>query len=94
MALCDVPIERGCMAFVPNSHQLGEKEFVDIFHATDELERSKKVTDSEWIPEPLTAGAATFHSGLTYHRAFANQTDEMREAMTIIYFADSARYRV
>ncbi|MEM7131910.1 MAG: phytanoyl-CoA dioxygenase family protein [Chloroflexota bacterium] len=92
MALCDVPLERGCMAFIPNSHHLGEKEFVDIFNATDETERTKKVVDSQWIPLPLVAGDATFHSGLTYHRAFANQTDEMREAMTIIYFADGARY--
>ncbi|MEM7537100.1 MAG: phytanoyl-CoA dioxygenase family protein [Chloroflexota bacterium] len=93
MALCDVPMERGCMAFVPNSHQLGEKEFVDIFNGTDEMERrSKKVRESEWVPLPLRAGDATFHSGLTYHRAFANQTDEMREAMTVIYFGDGARY--
>ena len=93
MALCDVPQEKGCMSFVPHSHALGVKEFVDIFSADNEIDLSEIVKDSQWVPLPLAAGDATFHSGLTYHRAAANQTDEMREAMTVIYFADGARYQ-
>jgi hypothetical protein len=39
----------------------------------------------------LKAGDATWHYGLTLHHAPGNDSDLMREVMTIIYFADGAR---
>jgi ectoine hydroxylase-related dioxygenase (phytanoyl-CoA dioxygenase family) len=41
--------------------------------------------------ERVDAGDATFHTGWTLHRAGANHTDEMREVMTVIYFADGTK---
>src|SRR5690606_24889890 len=39
----------------------------------------------------MAAGDATFHYGWTVHAAPGNATGDMREVMTIIYYADGAR---
>ena len=84
LALVDAPRERGCMAFANGSHRLSpEPEFVDIFNAKGEIPLTDRVDGSEWEWVPVAAGDCTFHSGLTYHRSAANETDQMREAMTI-----------
>ena len=36
----------------------------------------------------MKAGDATFHSGLTLHRAPGNPTDRVRAVMTVIYIAE------
>jgi ectoine hydroxylase-related dioxygenase (phytanoyl-CoA dioxygenase family) len=38
--------------------------------------------------DAMNAGDATFHAGWTLHNAPANNTNTMREVMTIIYYAD------
>jgi ectoine hydroxylase-related dioxygenase (phytanoyl-CoA dioxygenase family) len=89
LALTDVPIEKGCLYFYQQTNDPNLKEYVDIFknpHQPDHL------NDKEKIFEPLKAGDATFHSGLTFHGAANNQTDEMREAMTIIYIKDGVTF--
>ena len=50
------------------------------------------VAEMERIAVPLNAGDATFHSGLTFHGAHANQTNELREAMTVIYIGDGTTF--
>ena len=42
-------------------------------------------------PVPMAAGDATFHAGWTLHRAMPNTSNQMREVMTIIFFADGTR---
>ena len=39
----------------------------------------------------MAPGDASFHAGWTLHRAGPNRSDRMREAMTIIYYADGTR---
>ena len=93
MALVDVPRERGCMAFATGSHKLSlDAEFVDIFAAEDEIEIGENVRHYPWEWVPLAQGDCTFHSGLVYHRAGGNQTDVMREAMTIVYMTHDATF--
>ena len=95
MALVDVPPERGCMAFASESHRLSaDTEFIDIFAAQEEIELAENVQPFEWDWVPLASGDCTWHSGLTYHRAGANQTEEMREAITIVYMVHDAVYHV
>jgi len=89
MALIDVPEERGCMRFIPGSHEWGIKEYVDIF---EQPHVPESIKEENRISLPLNAGDVTFHSGLTFHEAFPNKTNEMREAMTIIYFEDGVKY--
>jgi len=91
LALVDVPVEKGCMGFIPGTHKSGVKEYIDIFEKPH-LPEAVKVEDLVNIP--LKAGDATYHSGLTFHAANANNTNEVREAMTIIYFEDGAPYTV
>ena len=93
LALVDAPRERGCMAFAKGSHrQSPEPEFVDIFNAKAEIPLTERAAGFEWEWAPVAAGDCTFHSGLTYHRAAANETDQMREAMTIAYMVHYAIY--
>lgn len=89
MALVDVPEEKGCMRFVPGSHEWGVQEYVDIF---EQPHVPEAVREENRISLPLNAGDVTYHSGLTFHEAFPNKTNVMREAMTIIYFEDGAKY--
>ena len=93
MALVDVPVERGCMAFAAGSHKLSpDAEFVDIFNAQEDIVIGDNVRHYPWEWAPLDAGDCTFHSGLVYHRAGGNRTEEMREAMTIAYMTADARF--
>ena len=82
LALNDVPKEKGCLYFYPGSHKLKEKEYVDIFKNPHHPEIVKGI---EKIFTPINAGDATFHSGLTFHGAGQNVSEEMREGMTVIY---------
>lgn len=85
IALGDVPVERGCMTFIPGSHtrtdldaqNLGDKR--SLFQKAPELEWETRVT------LPLRAGDCTFHHGRCAHMANQNDTDEHRVAMAIIY---------
>jgi ectoine hydroxylase-related dioxygenase (phytanoyl-CoA dioxygenase family) len=89
IALEDVPVERGCLYFLPETHRIGLYEYVDIFKNPHIPE---KVRSMQKIDVPLRAGDATFHSGLTFHGANSNMTDRMREAMTIIYMEDGTKF--
>ena len=64
-------------------------EFVDIFNVTEDLALPREL-DWRWVP--LAAGDCTFHSGCVYHRADANRTSAMREAMTVAYMSADAVY--
>ena len=89
LALTDVPVEKGCLYFYPQTNDPNLKEYVDIFknpHQPDLLKEKEKIF------MPLKAGDATFHSGLTFHGAGNNQTDTMREAMTVIYTKDGVTF--
>ena len=85
IALNNVTKDKGCLYFYPGSHKIKEKEYVDIFKNPHHPEVVKGI---KRIYTPISAGDATFHSGLTFHGAGQNISDEKREGMTIIYSAD------
>lgn len=89
LALTDVPVEKGCLYFYPQTNKYELKEYVDIFKNPHQPEKLKSL---EKVFVPLKAGDATFHSGLTFHGAGNNQTNEMRTAMTIIYIKDGVTF--
>lgn len=89
LALTDVPVEKGCLYFYPQTNDPNIKEYVDIFKNPHQ---PNHLNDKEKVFVPLKAGDATFHSGLTFHGAANNQTNEMREAMTIIYIKDGVTF--
>lgn len=85
VALVDVPVERGCMSFIPGTHRRQDiraidlKDRTDLFQAAPDLEYQQRVT------VPLRAGDCTFHNGYLCHTANANDTEEFRYAMVNIY---------
>jgi ectoine hydroxylase-related dioxygenase (phytanoyl-CoA dioxygenase family) len=80
--------EKGCLYFYPQTHKT-QKEYVDIFKNPHQPEHLKTI-DKAYCE--LQAGDATFHSGLTFHASDGNSTEEMREAMTVIYISDGNRF--
>lgn len=93
MPLVDVPIEVGTMNFVSGSQRLG---YLGDYAISDESDASFAAMIEERQLEIETHGAAaagdaTFHAGWMLHNAPANRTENMREVMTVIYFADGMR---
>jgi hypothetical protein len=93
MPLVDVPADVGSMTFGSGSHRLGN--LGDLFisdksHAKLEA-RIRELGLATETHGALAAGDATFHAGWTLHSAGPNPSADMREVMTVIYFADGTR---
>jgi len=92
IALGDVPVEKGCMSFIPDSHRrtdlpvqnLGDAR--SLFTLCPALEYEPRVTI------PLRAGDCTFHHGRCAHMANANQTDDIRVAHVVIFMDATTTY--
>ena len=93
MPLVDIDTEMGMLTFASNSYSRGaifNHEISDESEtAFDEYVNEKKFPISR--AESMKAGDATWHRGFTIHNAPGNNSDKMREVMTIIYLADGAR---
>ena len=94
MPLVDVPIEMGSMSFADGSNKAG------VISLTDGISDQSEAFYEEYVQNnhlPITtsgamaAGDATFHSGITLHKAPSNPTQTVRAVMTVIYFADGLR---
>jgi len=85
VALVDVPVDRGCMTFIPGSQRLDGlraqdlSDHGDMFDAAPELQWEQRVT------VPLRAGDCTFHHSRLAHCATPNFTDDPRIAHVVIY---------
>jgi ectoine hydroxylase-related dioxygenase (phytanoyl-CoA dioxygenase family) len=93
MPLVDVPAEVGTMSFADGSHldgiistEMGISDQSEAFYEGFVMGRRYKVSTAG----AMKAGDATFHSGLTLHRAPGNPTSHMRSVMTVIYVADGS----
>ncbi len=85
IALCDVPVERGCMTFLPGTHELGPLPRQNLRDARSLFSMRAEV---EWEPRltiPLRAGDCTFHHWLVAHQAGANRTDQPRVAHATLF---------
>jgi ectoine hydroxylase-related dioxygenase (phytanoyl-CoA dioxygenase family) len=79
----------GCMGYVPGSHRLGLRAFVNIFWGEPEdLLTRPELAGREPLFVEVPAGSVAFHHGLTAHLAKPNTTDRPRSVHTIIFFAD------
>ena len=90
MPLVNIPAEVGGMVFGSGSHKLG---YIGDLAISDESDMVlSEFIERRGIPKTcygaMSAGDATFHAGWTLHSAPGNPTAEMREVMTVIYFAD------
>ena len=92
MPLVDINVDMGMLTFASGSHKAGfalnkeisddsQKEFEEIV-----TQKNYRVTRAA----EMKAGDATWHYGFTIHKAPGNNSDTMREVMTVIYLADNA----
>lgn len=92
VALVDVPVERGCMSFLPGQHHRDDLRATDLTDAHDLMSVAPDLVYAPRVTLPLRAGDATFHHGLTPHTANANATDQARLAHVVIYMDADTRY--
>ena len=82
-------LANGAMGYVPGSHQVGLRKFVNIFYGEPEdLLGHPDIAGTEPRFVEVPRGAVAFHHGLTAHLAGPNDTDQVRRVHTMIYFAD------
>ncbi|MBI5095331.1 MAG: phytanoyl-CoA dioxygenase family protein [Candidatus Hydrogenedentes bacterium] len=92
IALCDVPVERGCMSFIPGSHRHVGLEAQDLLDATSLF---GKCPELQWEPRvtvPLRAGDCTFHHSCCAHMATPNVTGDPRVAHVVIFMDTTTTY--
>jgi phytanoyl-CoA hydroxylase len=92
VALVDVPVERGCMTFIPGSHRWTDLPAQDLTNPKSLFEICPELA---WEPRwtiPLRAGDCTFHHGRLAHMATPNLTDDPRVAHAVIFMDAGAVY--
>lgn len=81
-----VPLDMGPLEFSAGSHTIVEGRELAISDDSEKLlEKKLRVTDFRHVIEPFDLGEVSFHSGWVFHRAGANQTDQTRRVMTVIF---------
>jgi ectoine hydroxylase-related dioxygenase (phytanoyl-CoA dioxygenase family) len=85
VALNDVPVERGCMTFIPKSHEYTELTAQNLNDAGSLFGLCPELQWEERVTLPLKAGDCTFHHGRCAHMANDNVTEEARYGFAIIY---------
>ncbi len=92
VALVDVPVERGCMTFIPGSFTRTDLRPQNL---ADDHDLLNLCPDLIWEPRvtiPLKAGDCTFHHGFCAHMATPNFTDDPRLAHIVIFMDAETRY--
>src|SRR3954451_14709979 len=92
VALVDVPVERGCMTFIPGSQHRTDLRAQDLTDAADLFRVAPDLVWSRRVTIPLRAGDCTFHNAYTGHGATPNLTDDPRIAHVVIYVDAEASY--
>jgi ectoine hydroxylase-related dioxygenase (phytanoyl-CoA dioxygenase family) len=92
IALVDVPVERGCMTFIPESHTRADLRPQNLHDAHDLFSIWPDLAWRERVTIPLKAGDCTFHHGLCPHMATPNNTDEARFAHVVIFMDAETTY--
>ncbi len=92
IALCDVPVERGCMTFIPGSHERTDLPAQNLASASSLFEICPDLTWAPRVTLPLRAGDCTFHHGRCAHMATPNLTDEPRVAHVVIWMDAATTY--
>jgi ectoine hydroxylase-related dioxygenase (phytanoyl-CoA dioxygenase family) len=84
-------VESGAMSYLPGSHAIGLRKFVNIFFGEPEdIFADPELAGIEPVLVEVPKGSVAFHHGLTVHLAGANRTDRDRAVQTMIYFPDGS----
>jgi ectoine hydroxylase-related dioxygenase (phytanoyl-CoA dioxygenase family) len=94
IALDDVDERNGCMMLVPKTQKIINLKSIDLVTPSDifEDEGAREADRNTTVVVRLKAGSCTFHDGLTFHYAHANQTDKPRRALAIIYMPEGTTF--
>lgn len=92
VALVDVPPEKGCMTFLPGSHEHTDIRPQDLTDADDLFVAEPDLRWSPRVTVPLQAGDCTFHQSYTAHMALPNSTPDPRIAHVNIYMDQETTY--
>lgn len=84
--LQETPLEMGPLEFSAKSHQIITGRELEIGDESEsKIKENLRINNFKHVIEPFELGEVSFHSGWVFHRAGANQTDQMRKVMTVIY---------
>lgn len=92
IALCDVPVEKGCMTFLPGSHRRTDLPMQNLGDARSLFNVCPDLIWNPRITVPLRAGDCTFHHGRCAHMATPNDTDDPRVAHIVIFMDAGTTY--
>ena len=92
IALCDVPVEKGCMTFLPGTQTRTDLAAQNLGDDKSLFALAPDLTWHERITVPLRAGDCTFHHGRCAHMATPNCTDDPRVAHIVIFMDATATY--
>jgi len=93
MPLVDIDVDMGMLTFASGSYKNGA-----VFN--HEISDESEVTYAKYVKEnnfpisqaeTMKAGDTTWHRGFIVHQAPGNNSNKLREVMTVIYVADGAR---
>jgi ectoine hydroxylase-related dioxygenase (phytanoyl-CoA dioxygenase family) len=90
VAVEDIPAQKGPLTFLSGSHHLGPIAAGNFYSDEEMLARlspSERASLTEIVEVPLKAGDATFHAGLTMHRAGANISPQERLVWSVEYIS-------
>jgi ectoine hydroxylase-related dioxygenase (phytanoyl-CoA dioxygenase family) len=85
IALVDVPVDRGCMTFIPALHGRRDLRPQDLTNEHDLMDLEPELQWKPRVTLPLKAGDCTFHHSYTPHMANSNLSDVPRVAHIVIY---------
>lgn len=85
IALCDVPVEKGCMTFIPGSQRRTDLPPQSLADPRSLMDIAPDFVWYSRITVPLKAGDCTFHHGRCAHMATPNFTDDPRVAHVVIF---------
>lgn len=84
--------ESGCMGYVPGSHRVGLRRFVNIFlGAPEDVLARPELGGARPVFVEVPRGGVAFHHGLTVHLAHPNRSARVRRVHTAIFFRDGLR---
>lgn len=92
IALCDVPVEKGCMTFIPGSQKYTELPTQNLADANSLFSLCPELKWEPRVTVPLKAGDCTFHHGRCAHMATPNFTDDPRVAHVVIFMDAETRF--
>lgn len=92
MAMVDVPVERGCMTFMPGTHRVHGLRSASLAEPRALFEIDPDMEWRERVTLPLRAGDITFHHSYTAHYAGPNETDLPRIAHVAMIMDAETRF--